>query len=428
MNDYLLSSDDLLGFMKEVWNFNRSITGEGVRQTLQVAKQFIPELEIQEVPTGVKFWDWTVPPEWRFKSAQIFDSQGGVVLDAKNSNLHVVSYSHPINTKLSLDELQKKLFSSPDLPDAIPYRTSYYKKDWGFCISENERKRLKPGDYQVLIDTDFIDGSMTLGQIYIPGKVKSEILFTTYTCHPSMANNELSGPAIALGIASFLSQFENYYSYRILFVPETIGSIYFLSKNLDYLKKYLIAGYVLTCLGDDLAWNYMPSRTGITLSDKIAKRVLDKLQIDYVNNSFLARGSDERQYCSPRINLPVCSVMRSKYGTYPEYHTSKDNLEFISKNGLEKSFKFYKELIYEFESNRIPVTQVFGEPMLSKYNLREIVGGGALSNRDSLVTNIIAYADASNDFFEIAKIIGTSLHEVKEIAYLLNKNRLIKIL
>jgi len=194
------------------------------------------------------------------------------------------------------------------------------------------------------------------------------------------------------------------------------------------LKKHLIAGYVLTCLGDDLVWNFMPSRTGITLSDKIAKRVLNKLQISYITNSFLTRGSDERQYCSPRINLPVCSVMRSKYGTYPEYHTSKDNLEFISKNGLEKSFKFYKELIHEFESNRIPVTQVFGEPMLSKYNLRETLGGGELSARDSLISNITAYSDASNDLSEITKILGASLREVEEIAYLLNKNGIIDFL
>ena len=428
MNSKLLSSDDLLDFINKVWSFNRSITGEGVRQTLQVAKHLIPELEINEVPTGFKCWDWTVPKEWRFKSAQILNNQGKVVLDAKNCNLHVVNYSQAINTTLSLDELQKKLFSLPSLPDAIPYRTSYYKKDWGFCISENERNQLKPGDYQVLIDADFIDGSMTVGQIYIPGKVKSEILFSTYTCHPTMANNELSGPAIALGIASFLRQSENYYSYRIILIPETIGSIYFLSKNLNYLKKHLIAGYVLTCLGDDLAWNFMPSRTGITLSDKIAKRVLNKLQISYITNSFLTRGSDERQYCSPRINLPVCSVMRSKYGTYPEYHTSKDNLEFISKNGLEKSFKFYKELIHEFESNRIPVTQVFGEPMLSKYNLRQTVGGGELSVRDLLVSNITAYADASNDLSEITKILGASLQEVEEIAYLLNKNGIIDFL
>jgi len=206
MNIKLLSSDDLLDFINKVWNFNRSITGEGVRQTLQVAKQLIPEIEINEVPTGFKCWDWTVPKEWRFKSAQILDNQGKVVLDAKNCNLHVVNYSQAINTTLSLDELQKKLFSLPSLPDAIPYRTSYYKKDWGFCISENERNQLKTGDYQVLIDADFIDGSMTVGQIYIPGKVKSEILFSTYTCHPTMANNELSGPAIALGIASFLRQ------------------------------------------------------------------------------------------------------------------------------------------------------------------------------------------------------------------------------
>ena len=423
-----LSSDELLTFIRKVWPYMRSITGEGNRQTLIAAKELIPELEIIEVPTGTKIWDWTVPKEWIFREAKVINNKGEVILDSKVNNLHVVNYSEPINKILSLEELQKNLFSLPNMPDVIPYRTSYYKKSWGFCIEDEVRRSLATGEYKVIIDSDFIDGSMTVGQVYIPGKVKSEILFSTYICHPMMANNELSGPAIALAIASYIRGTNNYYSYRILFHPETIGSLYFLSKNLDHLKNNLVAGYVLTCLGDELAWNFMPSRTGLTLSDKIAKRVLEKLKIKYIHNNFLSRGSDERQYCSPNIDLPVCSVMRSKYGTYPEYHTSGDNLDFISKQGLEESFDFYKVVIDEFESNRIPKLKTFGEPMLSRRELRNTVGGGNLTSNETLISHVIAYSDGTNDLTEMSGLFGSTNDEINSIFELLKTHNVIDIL
>jgi len=425
---YILTANDLLVFIKKVFNYTRSISGHGVRRTLNNAKELIPELEIFEVPTGTNIWDWTVPQEWVFRAARILNAKGEIILDAKNNNLHVVSYSEPVNRTISLEELQKNLYSMPQFPDAIPYKTSYYERRWGFCIEDKVRKQLLPGDYQVLIDSSFVDGSMTLGQIYIPGSVKSEILFSTYICHPSMANNELSGPAIALGLASYIKSTRNHYSYRILFCPETIGSLYFLSRNLDHLKSNLIAGYVLTCLGDELAWNYMPSRTGSTLSDKIAKRVLKKLNIEYILNSFLSRGSDERQYCSPNIDLPVCSVMRSKYGTYPEYHTSKDDINFISENGLRDSLNFYKAVIDEFESNKIPKLKIFGEPMLSKRSLRSTLGGSVLSQDESLISNIIAYSDGTNDTTEMADLFNASPTSLNLIFALLEKNEIISFL
>ena len=426
-NSTPLSSDELLMFIRKVWSYMRSITGDGNRQTLIAAKELIPELEIIEVPTGTKIWDWTVPKEWIFRGAKVINSKGEIILDSKVSNLHVVNYSQPINKILSLEELQKNLFSLPDMPDAIPYRTSYYKESWGFCIEDKVRRTLVPGDYQVIIDSDFTDGSMTVGQIYISGKVKSEILFSTYICHPMMANNELSGPAIALGIASYIRSRNNYYSYRILFHPETIGTLYFLSKNLDYLKNNLIAGYVLTCLGDELAWNFMPSRTGNTLSDKVAKRTLEQLNIKYKINSLSDRGSDERQYCSPRVNLPVSSVMRSKYDSYSEYHTSKDDLTFISKKGLHESFEYFKHLIQQFEDNRIPVAELFGEPMLSKRNLRGTIGGSSLTSKEQLISQVLAYSDGSNDTFEIAKILNVTIREVESLIDLLCSHKLIKV-
>jgi aminopeptidase-like protein len=424
----ILTAEDLFKFIEKVWRYMRSITGDGVRLTLKDAKDLIPELEIYEIPTGTKIWDWTVPQEWIFRGAKILNSKGGVVLDSDHNNLHVLNYSAPVNKKLKLEELQKHLFSLPEYPGAIPYRTSYYEKNWGFCIQHEARKKLLPDDYQVTIDSEFIDGSMTFGQVYIPGKVKNEILFSTYICHPMMANNELSGPAIALGLSSYLKSLNNYYSYRILFYPETIGSLYFLSRNLEHLKMNLIAGYVLTCLGDDLTWNFMPSRTGITLADKIAKRVLERLKIKYTHNSFLMRGSDERQYCSPNIDLPVCSVMRSKYGSYPEYHTSKDNLNFISTNGLHESLYFYTKIIDEFESNRIPKLKIYGEPMLSRRNLRKTLGGGKLSSDEKLISNVIAYSDGDHDLTEMSKLFETSVDSISEIVKLLEKHKIIACL
>ena len=423
-----LSSDILFRFIESVWSFFRSITGMGVRQTLLKAKELVPQLEILEVPTGTKCWDWEIPQEWVFRSAQVKSlSDGAIILDAAVNNLHVVNYSQPVNLTLTLDELQEHLISDPSIPDAIPYRTSYYGSNWGFCISENQRKTLKQGLYSVVIDSEFIDGSMTFGQVYIPGKVKNEILFTTYICHPMMANNELSGPAIAIGLANHLLKTQNYYSYRILFVPETIGTIYFLSQNIDYLKCNLIAGYVLTCLGDDLAWNFMPSRNGNTLSDKVAKRSLEQLNIRYKLNSFSERGSDERQYCSPRVDLPVSSVMRSKYGSYPEYHTSKDDLTFISRKGLHESFEFFKHLILQFEDNRIPVAELFGEPMLSKRNLRSSIGGTYLNSDEQLISHLLAYADGSNDTFEMAKLFNVSVQKINSLVNFLQSHRLVKL-
>lgn len=423
-----LSVDDLISFIHEVWSYHRSLTGDGNRKTLLSIKKLIPDLSIQEIPTGTKFWDWEIPKEWNLKSAQIINESNEVILDAKTCNLHVVSYSESIDKKLNLDELQERLHSIPELPDAIPYRTSYYEKNWGFCVTEDFRKTLKDSTYKVKIDSEFFNGSMTIGEIYLKGETESEILFSTYICHPMMANNELSGPAMAIALASYISSLDRYYSYRILFYPETLGSLYFLSQNLTHLKKHLIAGYVLTCVGDENNWNFMPSRTGIAISDKIALRILKKLNHNYNHNSFKSRGSDERQYCSPNIDLPVSSVMRSMYAQYPEYHTSKDDLNFISKKGLSESLLLYKDIINEFEKNRIPKVTTFGEPMLSKRNLRNNVGGGLLSENETLVSNILAFSDGSNDLQELSLYLEVPLAEIINTVKLLIKFGLVKYL
>ena len=427
MKNKQLSTFQLMEFIKFSWSFVRSITGKGVRDTLQAIKELIPELEIIEVPSGTRIWDWEVPKEWVFNSAYIENENKVRIIDAEINNLHVVSYSSPVNKFMTLEELEPHLFSIPEKPSVIPYRTTYYEENWGFCVEDNVRKSLDPGKYRVVIDSELIKGCMSIGEIFIQGKVETEIIFTTYICHPMMANNELSGPAVAIALANHLSAQNNYYSYRVLFVPETIGSIYFINRHLENLKKNLLAGFVLTCLGDDLSWSYMPSRTGTTISDKIAKRVLSKLGLKFTEFSFIERGSDERQYCSPRVDLPVCSVMRSKYGTYEQYHTSADNLDFISEKGLNESISFYKEVISEFEVNRIPVMEIYCEPFFSKRNMRNTFGGGKLSKNEKLLSNISAYADGSNDFFEMSQMFHVELEEIKSAVDLLTDNKILSI-
>ncbi len=417
----------IMEFINNSWKFVRSITGKGVRETLHEIKKVIPELEIIEVPSGSKIWDWTVPEEWEFNFAYIENEKGIRVIDSEVNNLHVVSYSSPINEIMDLKDLETHLFSIPDKPSVIPYRTTYYENNWGFCIQDSLRKSLEPGNYKVVIDSKFIKGSMSIGEILFPGKVETEILFTTYICHPMMANNELSGPAVALALASYLRGQDNYYSYRILFVPETIGSIYFINKNFKNLKRNLLAGYVLTCLGDDLSWSYLPSRVGNTISDKVAIRVLKKLDLKYKEFSFMERGSDERQYCSPKIDLPVCSVMRSKYGTYEQYHTSADNLEFISEKGLSGSINFYREVISEFEGNRVPVMEIHCEPFFSKRKMRNTLGGGNLSHIEKLISDISAFSDGSNDFYDMSQMFQVKIDLIVSTVEFLIENKILSL-
>nr|HPH12073.1 DUF4910 domain-containing protein [Thermotogota bacterium] len=296
--------------LERLFPINRSITGQGVEQSLEIIKTLLPALQLLKVPSGTRCFDWVVPEEWNVQNAFLENDSGVRIIDFAENNLHLVGYSTPVDIILSLEELQEHLYSLEEMPDAIPYVTSYYKKRWGFCLSDRQRRALKPGNYHAVIDSSFKPGFLTYGELIIPGEREEEVLLSTYICHPSLANDNLSGPVVLTFLAEWLSTLPSRkYTYRIVYIPETIGAISYLHKNLEQLKERVVAGFIFTCLGDERTWSYLPSRNGNTLSDRVAKYVLGKFAPTYTTYSFLDRGSDERQYCSPGVDLPIASIM-----------------------------------------------------------------------------------------------------------------------
>lgn len=402
----------------------RSITGDGVRKTLQMLVEvYGNEINIHEVPTGTKVFDWTVPKEWNIKEAYIENSKGQRVIDFKNNNLHVVGYSLPVDKFVDLQELKSVVYTQPDQPDAIPYVTSYYKECYGFCMSQNQLDKLPEDTYHIVIDSELKEGSLTYGEIIIPGDTEEEVFLSTYICHPSMANNELSGPVVATFLAKWLNLLvKRRYTYRIIFIPETIGAITYLSKNLQYLKEHVIAGFNLSCVGDNRTFSYVESRYGDTLADKAAKNVLSFYYPDYKTYSFLKRGSDERQYNAPGVDLPVCAICRSKYGEYPEYHTSKDNLELISPEGLLGAYEVYQQcIILSLENNYSYKINVLCEPQLGKRGLYPTTSQKGTYDAVKVMIDFIAYADGSNDLIDISNIIGVPVNELLTVIEKLEK-------
>ena len=406
----------------------RSITGDGVRTTLQMLVEvYGNEINIHEVPTGTKVFDWTVPKEWNIKEAYIENSKGQRVIDFKNNNLHVVGYSLPVDKFVDLQELKSVVYTQPDQPDAIPYVTSYYKECYGFCMSQNQLDKLPEDTYHIVIDSELKEGSLTYGEIIIPGDTEEEVFLSTYICHPSMANNELSGPVVATFLAKWLNLLvKRRYTYRIIFIPETIGAITYLSKNLQYLKEHVIAGFNLSCVGDNRTFSYVESRYGDTLADKAAKNVLSFYYPDYKTYSFLKRGSDERQYNAPGVDLPVCAICRSKYGEYPEYHTSKDNLELISPEGLLGAYEVYQQCILSLENNYSYKINVLCEPQLGKRGLYPTTSQKGTYDAVKVMIDFIAYADGSNDLIDISNIIGVPVNELFPVVEKLLEHDLIE--
>jgi aminopeptidase-like protein len=392
----------------------RSLSGDGVRETLSILHEYIP-LTIHEVPSGTKVFDWTVPPEWNIRDAYVADESGNRIIDFKKDNLHVVGYSTPIDATMSLSELEPHLHSLPEQPDAVPYVTSYYKEAWGFCLSHKERARLREGMYRVVIGSTLEPGHLTYGEILIPGESDREIFLSTYICHPSMANNELSGPSVAAHLARLIAEKPRRYTYRFVFVPETIGAITYLAKNLDILRERVIAGFNITCVGDDRAYSFLPSRYGSTLADKVTRRVLQKMHPEFIEWSFLDRGSDERQYCSPLVDLPVVSIMRSKYGEYPEYHTSLDDLRFVTPSGLQGAYDVYAACIDSLENARRYVAVVPCEPQLGKHGLYKTEAKAISSRETRTIVDVLAYADGTNDIEELSALIRMPVQEVAPV-------------
>lgn len=411
----------------ELFPIDRSLTGEGVRETLEYFRKILPELAIHEVPTGTKAFDWTIPNEWKVTDAYIADLKGNRLISFKNNNLHLVGYSTPIDTIMNKSDLDEHLYSLPNQRNAIPYVTSYYSENWGFCLSQIQRDQLGQGPFHVVIQSQLFPGSMSYGELIIHGESKQEVLLTTYVCHPSMASNELSGPVILAALARWLKNQDTLrYTYRILFLVETIGSIYYLSKHIKYLRENVIAGWVLTCLGDDRAYSYLPSRFGNTLADRVSKKVLEGIDSNYIEYTWLDRGSDERQFCAPGVDLPVGSIMRSKYDEYPEYHTSLDNLDFVSPAGLQGGFLALQKAIRTIESRKCYKINVDCEPQLGKRGLYP-----SLSTKESVSTvynlmNVISYLDGRFDNEEIAEMCQISINETEEIIARLIEAKLIE--
>ncbi|WP_257396990.1 DUF4910 domain-containing protein [Campylobacter lari] len=415
----------------ELFPICRSITGEGFRQSLKILDEAMGGgiLKIHSIASGSKVFDWEVPAEWEINDAFIITPNGEKICDFKQNNLHVLNYSEGINDEISLDELQEHLYSIEDYPDAIPYVTSYYKRRWGFCIKHKDRVKLKEGKYKVFIDAKHHEnGVLNYADLLIPSTqdAKDEILISSYLCHPSMANNELSSPIVATFLAKWLLELkERKYNYRFIFAPETIGSIVYLSKHLKHLQKYTKAGFALSCIGDNNAYSLIHTPSENTLADKVALYTL-KEKNNFKEFSFLDRGGNERQFCAPLVNLPVVGVCRTRFGDYKEYHTSKDDLNFISEKGLQGGLKAMQEIIMNLEVNEIYQNTIFCEPNLGKRDLYHTINTSLTNSQIPTSCNFLAYCDGQNDVLDIASKINIQAYELKDLIEKLKFNGLIK--
>ena len=420
--------NEIHSLAQRLWKINRSITGEGVRETLAVIKNIIPSLQVHSVSSATAVFDWTVPNEWKVKDAYIVTPNGEKICKFTDNNLHLLGYSIPFKGRMSLEKLKAHLYTLPDQPNAIPYITSYYKERWGFCLTHEQLESLVDGEYEVLIDSELFPGELNYGELLIKGQSDKEIFLSTYICHPSMANNELSGPTVVTFLAKWLAEQEKpRYSYRIVFIPETIGSITYLSFNYKQMKERVVAGFNVTCVGDDRAYSYVPSRDGETLSDQIALHVLKWTDANFVRYTWFDRGSDERQYCAPGVDLPIASIIRTKYGRYPEYHTSLDDLEtVVTPSGLDGGYWAIRRAIEALERNKNYRVSVLGEPQMGKRGLYPTLSTRKSGGEVSLMMDFISLCDGRTSLLKIADILNVPIWDLYELCDKLEDNQLLE--
>jgi aminopeptidase-like protein len=417
----------LMALIEELFPICRSITGNGVRQTLGILQRYI-RLEVNEVPSGTRVLDWTVPAEWTIRNAYIACPDGTRVVDFAASNLHIVHYSRPIDALMLLAELRPHLHTLPDYPDWIPYRTSYYADNWGFCLTHRQLSTLADGLYRVVIDSDLMPGHLTYGELVIPGETDDTVLFSAHICHPSLANDNLSGIAVATMLARYLQAFRLRYTYRFLFIPGTIGSLTWLARNEDRVRQ-IVHGLVLSCLGDAGGITYKQSRRGNAPIDRIVAHVLRHDEVPHRITSFVPYGYDERQYCSPGFDLPVGCLMRTPNGEYPEYHSSADNLSLLRPESLSHSLAMLRRIVAVIEGDALyRSSNPKGEPQLGRRGLYAAMGGQRAASRDQLALLwVLNLADGHHSLLEMAERAGLPFAAIRAAAAALIATELLEI-
>jgi aminopeptidase-like protein len=406
----------MMALVEELFPICRSITGNGVRQTLAILQRYVP-LEINEVPSGTPVLDWTVPREWNIRDAYIARQDGTRIVDFSANNLHVVQYSQPIDAVMALAELRPHLHTMPDQPDWIPYRTSYYTENWGFCLTHRQLSSFADGIYRVVIDADLGPGYLSYGELLIPGRTDDTVLFSSHICHPSLANDNLSGMAVATMLARHVQTFRPRYSYRFLFIPGTIGSLTWLARNEDKVAR-ITHGLVLSCLGDTGGMTYKQSRRGNAAIDRIVAHVLSRDTIPHRIKPFIPYGYDERQYCSPGFDLPVGCLMRSPHGEYAEYHSSADNLSLLRAESLAHSLAVLKQIIGVIEGDcEYRSRNPKGEPQLGRRGLYAAMGGQRPASFDQMALLwVLNLADGRHSLLDMAERAGIPFATIQAAA------------
>ncbi|HVW26660.1 MAG TPA: DUF4910 domain-containing protein [Polyangiaceae bacterium] len=418
---------ELYSLVEELYPICRSITGNGVRETLRILSTRAPApIEVHEVPTGTAVLDWTVPKEWNIRDAWVKDERGERVVDFQASNLHVVNYSTPVRARMTLDELRPRLHSLPDRPKLVPYRTSYYQETWGFCLAHESLLRLSPGEYEVCIDSTLEPGSLTYGEILLPGETDEEILVSTHVCHPSLCDDNLTGLAVSIALArAFSREPKRRYTMRFLYAPGTIGAITWLAVNKERARR-IRHGMTLTCLGDAHPFTYKRTFGGDTEMDRAAAHVLRTSGVAHGVIDFFPYGYDERQYNSPGFRIPVGSLMRGRHGQFPEYHTSGDDLAFVSGARLAESYEICRRILETLDGNaKYRNTEPWGEPQLGRRGLYGAMGGTNIPDLQLALLWVLNLADGEHSLLDTAERANMEFYKIRRAADLLLQHGLL---